>query len=134
MFPQRHDRCGLNKENSYQLNLMEKQFPIRNLTTPELAAWLENAAREKPVLLDVREPWEFQTCHIDGALTMPMNTIPDKLSELDAEQPIVCICHHGVRSMQVALFLKQHGFTQISNLTGGIHAWAQQVDGTMPTY
>ncbi len=65
---------------------------------------------------------------------MPMNTIPDKLSELDAGQPIVCICHHGTRSMQVALFLEQHGFTQISNLTGGVHAWAQQVDSTMPTY
>ena len=107
---------------------------MQNSTTPELVAWLENAAREKPVLLDVREPWEFQTCHIDGALTMPMNTIPGKLSELETEQPIVCICHHGVRSMQVASFLEQHSFTQISNLTGGVHAWAQQVDGTMPTY
>ena len=123
-------------EKQFSLNraASKKQFSISNLTTPELAVWLENAARKKPVLLDVREPWEFQTCHIDGALTMPMNTIPDKLSELDAEQPIVCICHHGVRSMQVALFLKQHGFTQISNLTGGVHAWAQQVDGTMPIY
>ena len=107
---------------------------MQNLTTPELAAWIEDAAREKPVLLDVREPWEFQTCHIDGSLTMPMNTIPGKLSELIAAQPIVCICHHGMRSMQVALFLEQHGFTKVSNLTGGIHAWAQQVDSTMPTY
>jgi rhodanese-related sulfurtransferase len=69
-----------------------------------------------------------------GAPVMPMNTLPGKLSELDAEQPIVCICHHGVRSMQVALFLEQHGFTKTSNLTGGVHAWAQQVDSTMPTY
>ena len=107
---------------------------MQNLTPPELAAWIANAAREKPVLLDVREPWEFQTCHIDGSLTMPMNTIPDRLSELDTAQPIVCICHHGMRSMQVALFLEQHGFTQTSNLTGGVHAWAQQVDSTMPTY
>ena len=107
---------------------------MQNLTTPELAAWLENAARPNPVLLDVRELWEFQTCHISGVLTMLMNTIPDKLSELDAEHPIICICHHGVRSMQVALFLEQHGFTQVNNLTGGVHAWAQQVDSTMPTY
>jgi len=99
---------------------------MQNLTTPELAAWIENAAREKPVLLDVREPWEFQSGHIDGALTMPMNTIPGKLSELIAAQPIVCIWHHGARSMQVALFLEQHGFTQISSLTSGAHAWAQQ--------
>ncbi len=99
-----------------------------------MATWRADAVREQPVLLDVREPWEFQTCHIDGALTVPMNTIPDKLSELSAEKPIVCMCHHGMRSMQVGLFLEQHGFTNISNLTGGIHAWAQQVDGTMPTY
>ena len=107
---------------------------MQNLTTPELAAWIEDAAREKPLLLDVREPWEFQTCHIGGAFLMPMNTIPGKLSELDAEQSIVCICHHGVRSMQVALFLEKHGFTKISNLTGGVHAWALQVDSSMPTY
>jgi len=107
---------------------------MQNLTTSELAAWHENAAREKPVLLDVRESWKFETCHIYGALTMPMNTIPGKLSELIAAQPIVCICHHGARSMQAALFLEQHDFTQIRNLTGGVHAWAQQVDGTMPTY
>ncbi len=107
---------------------------MQHLTTPELAAWLANAARAKPVLLDVREPWEFQTCRIDGAFNMPMTTIPSKLSELDAERPIVCICHHGSRSMRVALFLEQNGFTQISNLTGGVHAWAQQVDDTMPTY
>jgi rhodanese-related sulfurtransferase len=107
---------------------------MQDLTALELAAWLESAAPEKPVLLDVREPWEFQTCHIDGSLRMPMNTVADKLSDLEAGQPTICICHHGVRSMQVALFLEQHGFTQVSNLTGGVHAWAQQVDSTMPTY
>jgi rhodanese-related sulfurtransferase len=126
-------RCRTGRQ--FSLSLPAKwRLMMQNLTTSELAAWLENAAREKPVLLDVREPWEFQTCHIDGAVTMPMNTIPSKLYELDAEQPIVCICHHGVRSMQVALFLEQNGFTQISNLTGGVHAWAQQVDNTMLTY
>ena len=107
---------------------------MQHLTTPELAAWIENAARQKPVLLDVREPWEFRTCRIDGSFNIPMHTLPGKLSELDTVQPIVCICHHGVRSLQVGLFLEQHGFTQVSNLTGGVHAWALQVDGSMPTY
>jgi rhodanese-related sulfurtransferase len=107
---------------------------MQNLTAAELAAWLANPTREQPLLLDVREPWEFQTCHIAGALPMPMHTIPGKLSELIAVQPIVCICHHGVRSLQVALFLEQQGFTQVVNLTGGVHAWAEQVDGAMPTY
>ncbi len=77
---------------------------MQNLTTLELASWIANSSREKPVLLDVREPWEFQTCRIDGSFNIPMNTIPGKLSELDAAQPIVCICHHGVRSKQVAFF------------------------------
>ena len=107
---------------------------MQHLTTPELATWLENTERSNPILLDVREPWEFQTCQIDGSLTMPMNTIPGKLSELDVGHTIVCICHHGVRSMQVALFLEHNGFDKVSNLTGGVHAWAQQVDSTMPTY
>ena len=107
---------------------------MQYLTTQELAAWMANAAREKPVLLDVREPWEFKICLIDGSFNIPMHTIPGKLSELNAAQPIVCICHHGVRSRQVALFLERNGFNQISNLEGGVHAWAQQVDGTMPTY
>jgi rhodanese-related sulfurtransferase len=107
---------------------------MQSLTAPELAAWFVDAARPNPVLLDVREPWEFQICHISGALTMPMNTIRDKLSELDLEHSIVCICHHGVRSMQVGLFLQKQGFKHVSNLTGGVHAWALQIDGTMPTY
>ena len=107
---------------------------MKNLTPVELAAWLADDVRLKPVLLDVREGWEFQTGHIDGSLAMPMNTIPDRLSELDTQQPIICICHHGARSMQVALFLERNGFTDIRNLTGGVHAWAQQVDNAMPIY
>jgi rhodanese-related sulfurtransferase len=104
------------------------------VTAPQLAEWIADASRPKPVLLDVREPWEYQTCHIEGALLIPMNTIPARQEELDPEAPIVCICHHGARSMQVAAFLERSGFTQVTNLTGGVHAWAQQVDRTMPTY
>ena len=107
---------------------------MHTITAPALAAWLGDASRAKPVLLDVREPWEFQTCHIAGAMPMPMNTVPARIQELDEETPIVCICHHGARSMSVAAFLERQGFTQITNLTGGVHAWALQVDGTMPTY
>jgi rhodanese-related sulfurtransferase len=99
-----------------------------------LADWIADASRASPVMLDVREPWEYQTCHIEGALPMPMNTVPARQEELDPEAPIVCICHHGTRSMQVAAFLERNGFTQVANLTGGVHAWATQVDGMMPTY
>lgn len=107
---------------------------MQHCSAPELAAWLADDTRARPLLLDVREPWEYQTCHIDGAQLIPMNTIPARQEELDPETPIVCICHHGARSMQVAAFLERAGFGNVTNLTGGIHAWALQVDGSMPTY
>lgn len=107
---------------------------MQHMTAPELASWIADTSRPQPVLLDVREPWEFETCRIGGALLIPMKTIPARLGELEADAPIVCICHHGGRSMQVAAFLEQNGFTQVTNLTGGVHAWAQQVDSAMPTY
>jgi rhodanese-related sulfurtransferase len=107
---------------------------MQQLSAPELAQWLADDSRPQPVLLDVREPWEFQTCHIAGSQAMPMRTVPAHLAELDADAPLVCICHHGGRSLQVAAFLEQHGFSQVSNLTGGVHAWALQVDSAMPTY
>ncbi|MBK4733352.1 rhodanese-like domain-containing protein [Noviherbaspirillum pedocola] len=107
---------------------------MRHLSAPELAQWLADAGRPQPLLLDVREPWEYTTCHIDGAQTMPMREVPARLNELDADAPVVCICHHGARSMQVAAFLEHHGFSDVTNLTGGVHAWALQVDPNMPTY
>jgi rhodanese-related sulfurtransferase len=107
---------------------------MQQMTAPELATWIADPSRPRPVLLDVREPWEYQTCHIDGAVLIPMKTIPVRHGELDPDVPVVCICHHGARSMQVAAFLEHNGFTHVINLTGGIHAWAQQVDSLMPTY
>jgi rhodanese-related sulfurtransferase len=107
---------------------------MQQLTAPQVAEWIADPTRPAPVLLDVREPWEFQTCHIEGARLMPMNTVPAHQQELDPEQPVVCICHHGARSMQVAAFLERQGFGNVTNLTGGMHAWALQVDSSMPTY
>jgi rhodanese-related sulfurtransferase len=107
---------------------------MQHITAPELAAWLADPARSRPQLLDVRENWEFETCHIDGATLMPMQLVPIRVGELDDDQEIVCICHHGARSMQVAAFLERNGFSRISNLTGGIHAWAVQVEPSMPKY
>ena len=107
---------------------------MQHMSAPELAQWLADPAREKPVLLDVREPWELQTCQIDGSTAMPMRTVPARLSELPQDAPVVCICHHGARSMSVAAYLERNGFTNVTNLTGGVHAWAVQVDGTMPKY
>ena len=107
---------------------------MNHVTAPDLAAWLADPARPSPLLLDVREPWEFDTCKIEGATLIPMQTIPARIEELDDEAEIVCICHHGARSMQVAAFLERHGFTKVTNLTGGVHAWAVQVDSAMPKY
>ena len=99
-----------------------------------MAARLTSADRPAPLLLDVRENWEFATCQIPGSVQIPMALVPIRISELADDREIVCICHHGARSMQVAAFLERNGFTDVTNLTGGIHAWAVQVDGAMPTY
>ena len=107
---------------------------MNHLTAPELAARLADPATPRPFLLDVREPWEFDTCKIEGATLIPMNTIPARLQELDEDAEIVCICHHGARSMSVAAYLERNGFANVTNLTGGVHAWAVQVDSTMPKY
>ena len=86
------------------------------------------------LLLDVRETNEFEYCQIPGSQHMPMQSIPNRLDELPKDKPIVTICHHGMRSQQVAQFLLQNGFTDIINLQGGVHAWATSVDNSMPTY
>lgn len=107
---------------------------MQSVNAPDLAASLAKDEDGVPLLLDVREPWEFQICRIDGSVSMPMNTVTERLSELDAGRAIVCICHHGVRSMDVGLFLERNGFSRVINLSGGVHAWATQVDTQMPTY
>jgi len=107
---------------------------MEHLSAPDLAAWLADPSRPRPFLLDVREPWEYETCHIEGAALMPMHSIPARIDDLDEDAAIVCICHHGMRSLQVAAYLEQHGFGRLSNLTGGIDAWARQVDPAMPKY
>lgn len=105
-----------------------------HIAAPELAHWLADATRDPPLLLDVREPWEYEICHLNGSLLMPMATVPARQEELDPATPVVCICHHGARSMQVGAFLERAGFEKVINLTGGVHGWAMQVDSGMPTY
>ena len=105
---------------------------MQQISPTQLAQELETG--DKPVLLDVREQWEFNHCRIDGSQLMPMQTVPLRLNELDPAKRIVCICHHGARSMQVGLFLESRGFADVVNLNGGVAAWARSVDPTMPTY
>ncbi len=91
-----------------------------------------------PLLLDVREPWELglAAIRIDGASTLhiPMGSMDRRFGELDPSQPVVCICHHGVRSAQVVAFLERQGFASVYNLAGGIDAWSEQVDPDVPRY
>ena len=110
--------------------LMEQIYPS------QVAEWASQQT-QRPILLDVREGWELQTASTQpealDLVHMPMQTIPARLSELDKTRPIACLCHHGSRSMQVASFLIQHGF-QVVNVAGGIHAWSNQVDPSIPVY
>lgn len=107
---------------------------MEQISSTQLKAWLDDAASVKPVLVDVREPWEFAHCNITGAVLIPMGSVPARVQELDPDVPTVVICHHGMRSMQVAMYLQQQGFSKLYNLGGGIAAWAAQVDSAMPTY
>lgn len=87
-----------------------------------------------PLLLDVREEWEYQYCHIESSVLIPMGYITRKSYQLDTQQETVIICHHGIRSRQVALFLETQNFNHIINLSGGLEAWADAVDPSMPRY
>jgi len=107
---------------------------MKQITPAELAAWLGDKQRAQPVLLDVREAWEFQTCSIPGSRLLPMGEVAARKHELDAQAEVVVICHHGGRSMQVALFLEKNGFARLHNLAGGVDAWARTVDTSMPVY
>jgi len=86
------------------------------------------------VVLDVREPEELQLAYFAGAVHIPMGEVPGRLHELDPEKDIVVVCHHGIRSANVAQFLVQHEFERVANLDGGIDAWSLNVDPSVPRY
>ena len=88
---------------------------------------------DKPTILDVREPWEITTASIAGTVNIPMGDIPARREELDPEREIIVMCHHGVRSAQVAMYLARNGFANILNLAGGIDAWSE-IDPSVPRY
>ena len=110
---------------------------IAQILPSEFTAWLTTQSTAV-TLLDVREGWELETASVkaDGfALKhIPMNDTPMRMTELDVNAPIACLCHHGARSQRVAQFLAQNGFTNVSNIAGGIAAWSQTVDHSIPQY
>ena len=91
-------------------------------------------ADEPVFLLDVREGWEFEHGHLAGAHHIPMGEITSRLDELPEDRPVVCICHHGMRSEQVARYLLQQGRSGVENLQGGMDAWSVEVDPAIPRY
>jgi len=103
------------------------------ITAEEVKGKLDGG--ESFTLLDVREPWEFATAKISGAKLIPMGDVPSRAhQELDPEDHIVVVCHHGVRSMNVTVWLRQQGFENAQSMRGGIDAWSRRVDPKVPVY
>jgi rhodanese-related sulfurtransferase len=100
----------------------------------DVAAQLKSGATGL-ILLDVREPWEFQTAQIAGSKLMPMGEIPSRaFEELDPEAHIVTVCHSGVRSLNVAVWMRNQGFEKVQSLSGGIDGWSREIDPAVPRY
>src|SRR5436190_1396871 len=115
--------CGIGAEPSYD---------GAEITAHELRdEWQRNPAL---VVVDVREPHEYEIAHIDGAVLMPLGELPDRLGELDGHHEIVTHCHHGARSLKALEILKAAGFSKVRSLRGGIDAWAVNVDPALPRY
>jgi|SRR5579885_14603 len=107
---------------------------MENIAPAALKAWLDDPARAKPVVLDVREDWEVKLCKLPESSHIPMARIPQSAAQLDPEAETVVYCHHGGRSAQVGFYLERLGFKRVYNLAGGINAWSRQVDPGVATY
>ena len=106
---------------------------MRELSALDLKAYLKTCD-EPPLLLDVRQPWEYDVCKIENSVLLPMSQITAEFKTLDFNRETVVICHHGIRSRRVGRYLEEAGFSNIINLSGGVAQWAKTVDSKMPTY
>jgi len=104
---------------------------MQRMEAAELAEYLISS---KPMLLDVREPWEFDICHIDSSINIPIGQVPQNIERIREVEGCVVICHHGIRSRQIIHYLQQQACENLINLEGGVDAWARQVDYEMPLY
>ena len=109
---------------------MQTQIP--EISAQELKAKLDTDA--SVLLLDVREQSEYDIAHIEGAWLIPLNTLPDQIDSIPAEQEIVVYCHHGQRSLYATAYLHQNGLRDAKNLAGGIDQWAAEIDPALPRY
>lgn len=87
-----------------------------------------------PLLVDVRDPWEYEIRRIEGAKLIPMRTIPANLQALDTDDDVICYCHHGIRSLDVAAWLRGQGVEKAKSLAGGIDRWSAEIDRRVPRY
>jgi rhodanese-related sulfurtransferase len=106
---------------------------MQQYSPDELKARL-GAAGPRPVLVDVREPWEYERCHLEGSINVPLGEVPARVAELPHDAELVMICHHGMRSEHAGEYLRHSGFERVINLDGGIDAWAALVDQQMARY
>lgn len=107
---------------------------MRELSVRDLKAAQDDGTAADWDILDVREPWEHALCALPEARLIPMPGLPGRLPELDPRRTTVVLCHHGLRSYQVAVWLERNGFTDVANLSGGIDAWAREIDPDMAQY
>jgi adenylyltransferase/sulfurtransferase len=103
-----------------------------NMTAGQLKTAIDSGKR--PVLLDVREPYEYSLCHLESSMLIPLEELPTRTGELNPRSEIVVYCHVGIRSASAVKLLRQAGFSNVQNLQGGIDEWARQVDNKMPRY
>ncbi|HTW74142.1 MAG TPA: rhodanese-like domain-containing protein [Steroidobacteraceae bacterium] len=107
-------------------------MPVTEVSAEELKRRLD--AGDAVRLLDVREPWEYAIVSLPGSTHIPLAQLPRRLQELSADEPIVALCKSGGRSRRAAEFLQSSGFRNVTNLTGGIDAWIEDVDPSLPSY
>jgi len=106
---------------------------MREMRPPQLRDYLKQT-NTNPLLLDVREPWEFKLCQLPGSLLIPLGKLHNQLDQLDPQREIIVICHHGIRSRQAGMYLERNGFGHVINLSGGVDAWALEIDPKMSIY
>lgn len=108
-------------------------------TTAQLEVTVAEAAEllksdQPPALVDVREPEEWELVHLEGSRLITQELIEEMMSDWKRDTPILCYCHHGIRSLQATHFFRNQGFTNVRSVRGGIEAWAVEIDPSLPRY
>jgi adenylyltransferase/sulfurtransferase len=117
---------------AFRRRVIERLMKEMQITPKEVKERLDRG--EKLLLVDVREPQEYAICRIEGATLVPMGAIPANLQKLDVDEDVICYCHHGMRSLDVANWLRSKGVNGAKSMTGGIDRWSIDIDPSVPRY